>query len=287
MDLFADDEGSGVSKWRYRKDNGDWSDWKDYPPMSDETFIELDSVHGEHVIWVQYLDKAGNIQEYSDSIFLDLLRSMEEVSFRVKDDIYSEMDVYYLPSSRAFFREVFDVLIQEGSGDYRVEFEAMNARTGERQLLSMKFPLQSNESMIYRYSGGKPVCKNIYDGDKVIVKGRVRDERTGKTSGWSSGAIFCIDDTGPEGSMAINGGDEKTLEDGVELDLFASDEGAGVAAWRYKVDDGEWCEWKIYPSSKPERVIRLAKDKGVHTVFVEFKDSVGNVESLSDSIVRE
>jgi RHS repeat-associated protein len=68
LTLSASDDGSGVSKMRFRNDGGGWSAWKKYRTRKDWTLRDED---GTRTVYVRFRDLAGNVGTYMDTIKLD------------------------------------------------------------------------------------------------------------------------------------------------------------------------------------------------------------------------
>ena len=65
----TDPSGSGVTQMRFSDDGEHWTDWE---TLAESHAYTLPGTDGEHAVWVQYLDGAGNVSvEYSDAILLD------------------------------------------------------------------------------------------------------------------------------------------------------------------------------------------------------------------------
>lgn len=65
----SDGSGSGVSQMRFSNSSPDWGEWEAYAP---ERAWRLTDGSGSKTVYVQFQDTAGNISEYSVSIFVDL-----------------------------------------------------------------------------------------------------------------------------------------------------------------------------------------------------------------------
>ncbi|GAI18252.1 unnamed protein product, partial [marine sediment metagenome] len=93
--------------------------------------------------------------------------------------------------------------------------------------------------------------------------------------------IFIVDTTPPSGSLSINGGATYTNSQSVTLTLSAED----AAQMHFSNDDVSWTSWESYATSKSWT---LSSGDGKKTVYVEFKDSTGNVSKThSDTIILD
>lgn len=68
LTISAADTLSGVSQMRLSNDNLNWTTWEIYAPNISWT---LTTGEGTKTVYVQFLDNAGNISSYSDSIIVD------------------------------------------------------------------------------------------------------------------------------------------------------------------------------------------------------------------------
>ncbi|TKJ47080.1 hypothetical protein CEE34_05580 [Candidatus Aerophobetes bacterium Ae_b3a] len=92
---------------------------------------------------------------------------------------------------------------------------------------------------------------------------------------------FLVDTTSPAGSILINGGASYTNSQSVTLSLSAEN----AAQMHFSNDNASWSSWESYSSS---RSWTLSSGDGEKTVYVQFKDSVGNLsETYSDTIILD
>ncbi len=101
------------------------------------------------------------------------------------------------------------------------------------------------------------------------------------TSGWSN-SVLLNDTLAPTGSVVINSGDSYTTSRNVNLTLSATDNSGTVNLMRFSNDASNWTSWQSYGSSKSWT---LSEGNEIKTVYVQFRDSVGNVSNYSDDIV--
>jgi hypothetical protein len=93
--------------------------------------------------------------------------------------------------------------------------------------------------------------------------------------------VFVRDAVPPVGSVRINGGAAYTDTTNVVLSLVASDNRGTVAGSRYSNDGSNWMGWEGYTTNK---LWSLTAGDGSKTVFVQFKDDMGNIATCSASI---
>jgi len=92
---------------------------------------------------------------------------------------------------------------------------------------------------------------------------------------------FLVDTTSPTGTFSINSGATYTNSQWVTLILSADN----AAEMHFSNDNPSWSSWEPYATSKSWTLI---SGDGTKTVYVQFKDSVGNVsETYSDTIILD
>jgi hypothetical protein len=88
---------------------------------------------------------------------------------------------------------------------------------------------------------------------------------------------------GPTGTIKINAGSAATNKLTTNLTLSATDPD-GVAQMRFHNDSGSWTAWEPYATTK---TWTLRNAQGIRTVFVQYKDTKGNVSgetAIKDTI---
>jgi hypothetical protein len=101
----------------------------------------------------------------------------------------------------------------------------------------------------------------------------------------NTAAEYCVslvrDAVPPVGSVWINGGAAYTDSTNVLLSLVASDNRGTVAGARYSNDGSNWTGWEGYTTNKSWSP---TPGDGPKTVFVQFKDDIGNIATCSAKI---
>lgn len=92
-----------------------------------------------------------------------------------------------------------------------------------------------------------------------------------------------LDQTPPEGTVAIDGGRGYTRQRGVTLSLPATDARAGVGTMRLRNDAGSFGFWRPYAAT---RAWVIGEAEGLHTVEVQYRDLVGNVSMNCSATVN-
>lgn len=110
-------------------------------------------------------------------------------------------------------------------------------------------------------------------------------DSSGNTSGSYNDGITVADDTAPTGSISINAGAATTNNLSATLTIAATDdfESAGSLQMQVSNDSGfSGASWEAYSTSK---IWTLTSGTGTKTVYVRFKDSIGNTSgSYNDTI---
>jgi len=107
-------------------------------------------------------------------------------------------------------------------------------------------------------------------------------------TGASDGASARTSDaTAPTGTISINSGATYATSTAVTLTLSASDgSGSGVAQMQFSNNNSTWSGWEAYGTSK---IWTLPVANGARTVYVQYKDTAGNVSAgnISDGITLD
>lgn len=93
------------------------------------------------------------------------------------------------------------------------------------------------------------------------------------------------DTTGPSGCISINSDSAVTTSETVSLSIYASDLGAATEMIIANATDFSGEAWEPYTTS---RIWTLAGGDGIKTVYIKFKDTVGNESTAySDTIILD
>ena len=86
----------------------------------------------------------------------------------------------------------------------------------------------------------------------------------------------------PTGSIVINDGAESTVLETVTLRLASSGRVSPVTSMQLSKDGVNWYPWESVTTTRSAKLVGV----GVNTVYVRFRDSLGNVsQDYSDTIV--
>lgn len=143
----------------------------------------------------------------------------------------------------------------------------------------------------YRLNGG-----SVTAGTVIVVPQPASGTQTHSLVWWSEDyagnveeqktADFTVtsDTTAPTGSISIREGATYTQTQYVPLTLSASDDGgSGVSQMRFSNNNSTWSTWEAYATSKSSWT--LTSGNGAKTVWVQYRDTAGNVSTYSDGIV--
>jgi hypothetical protein len=123
------------------------------------------------------------------------------------------------------------------------------------------------------------------DGLKTVYV-QFRDA-AGRVSTAEISDTITLDESAPTGTVSIDGGAAHATAAGVTLDLTSDDgTGSGVADMQFSDDNATWSGWEAVAATK---AWTLPGTDGVKTVYVQFRDTAGNVSSveISDAILLD
>ncbi len=100
----------------------------------------------------------------------------------------------------------------------------------------------------------------------------------------TASASIILDTTAPTASISIDNGAIGCNTTSVTLTLSASDATSGVYQMRFSNDDSTWSSWVAYSTSSSWT---LSTGTGTKTVYAQFSDNVGNVSTVSASIIYD
>ncbi len=131
-------------------------------------------------------------------------------------------------------------------------------------------------TIYYTTDGSEPtVSSNIYS-TAIAITSTKTIKYFAKDAAGNGEAIrtqtFTIDTAGPTGTIGISGGLVRTNNTSITLNLTATD-GAGITEMTFSNDDLRWSAAESYAATKSWT---LPMGDGPKTIYVKFKDGVGN-----------
>jgi uncharacterized protein (AIM24 family) len=255
LTLNADDSGgSGVWQMRFSNDQISWSGWEGYSASKAWTIPTGD---GTKQVYAQYRDYLGyESTPSSDSIILDTVPPSGSVDINSGSAYTSSPEVTLsLTASDG-----------GGSGVTRMRFSNDGAAWSDWQ----------------DFNTAKSWSLNAEDGEKYVYV--QFEDAAGNRSSSASDSIH-LDTSPPSGSVQINNGDAYTGSTSVDLVLSANDgSGIGVSQMRFSNDSATWSEWQSYSTSE---TWETTSGDGTKTVYVQYRDSLGNYDTYSDTIIMD
>jgi len=154
--------------------------------------------------------------------------------------------------------------------------------TGANPITGMQFSKDGVYFFPYEpYAATRNVTLLPGEGVRTIYA-RFMDS-AGNVSQIHSDSIF-VDKTAPSGTVTIKGGAALTNSLGAPLTLTADDLN-GVSSMQFSKDGVHYFAWEPFSAS---RTVTLPAGDGTKTIYVRFKDSVGNVSApVTDSITLD
>lgn len=242
---------NGVAQMRARDLGQGWTAWEPYAPA--RAWV-LPAPDGAKTVEAQFRDVAGNDSAVcGDSIILD---TTPPVGFVLIDGgaLYAAIPMVTLTLGASDLNGVTDMRCRNDGGGW-----------------APWQPYGLNASWVLTPG----------DGAKT-VSCQFRDT-PGNVGGPFTDTII-LDTTPPGGALVIDAGATYTRFPTVTLTITATDQ-IPVTQMRFSNDGAGWTPWESYAGT---RSWVLVPGDGVKTVYVEFRDAVGNVSApLADAIVLD
>ena len=245
------DTGSGLGQMRFSNDGNAWSAWQAYAASKSWA---LASGSGSRTVYAQFRDGVGNTSSsLSDTITLDTVQPTGSVNI-------NSGATYATSTSITLSLSASD----SGSGVAQMRFSNDGATWSSWESYGTSKPWTLTAG-----DGTKTVCAQYKDG-------------AGNTSQNCTDAIV-LTNSGPTGTITINGGAEYVKTTSVTLALSASGGPNRVTQMRFSNDETTWSAWESFAASKSWS---LSSEDGTKTVYAQFKDEAGRVSpSCSDTII--
>jgi hypothetical protein len=244
-------DSNGVAQMRFRQDSADWTDWEPYTTTYTWSLAMPD---GLQTLSAQVKDTPGNVSDAcADSITLD---TIPPTGFEIIN-------------GGTLYTGIPTVTLTLGASDVNGVSHMRFSNTG------------ATWSAWQAYDVSMPWVLVNGDGLKTVYV-QYRDI-PGNVGGPFTDTIT-LDTTPPGGNILINENDTYTNIPTVTLTITAAD-ASSVVDMRFSHDGITWGDWEAYASS---HVWTLSPGDGPKTVYVQFRDIVGNVsDPLADTIILD
>ena len=252
LTLNATSSTSTVSDMRFSWNGTSWFGWEGYATSRSATIPA--GADGTKTIYVQFRDLAGVVSPpYSDSIVLDRVAPTGSVTM----------------NGGALATNTLSASLTLGATDSLSPVTGMRLSWNGTNWNGWEAYATTRSAMIPAGA----------DGTRTIYV-QFRDAAGNVSASYSDGIV--LDRTGPTGSVAINGGAASTSSRLATLTLGATDTASAVTNMQFSWNGTSWYGWEPYAST---RNVTLPAGAGVKTIYVRFRDALGNVSaSFSDSI---
>lgn len=251
VNLAMTDAVSGMGTMRFSNNNSTWSAWEPYAPTK---VWMLTAGNGPKTVYVQVRDNAGNQYATSDTITAEISDAIAPTGSVVID----------ADAPR--------------TANTTVALTLSATDTGGAGLYQMRF---SNDGLSWSaweaFAAAKAWTIPAGDGTKT-VNVQYSDYVGNQSEAYADTIV--LDTTGPNGTVAIDGGAGSTDTAAVTLTLTADDPGgAGVSQMQFSNDGTSWSAWRAYAGSADWL---LEPGDGEKTVYARFRDGLGNIGPASD-----
>lgn len=271
--------------------NEGWSEWQDMDPISNSIPVIFEEVEpgGQLKAFLQVKDKAGNV--YLGTISDTIIYSTKALNLSVT--LNDNANYTNEPAVNT------KLSINGGSTVKQIRFSESDLCNPAEQNCSLT-EWQSFDGiteftrMVHRSweDGKKQICAQIQDEDANISN------------------IACdtinLDRVAPIGFMLINNNDSETNSRNITLNILADDPelpdgtpGAGGIEMRFslfednceyiansiekEICESQWTNWETYSSEKSWELLNKV---GQQTIYIQFKDAVGNISDVNNASVN-
>ena len=252
LSLAAADATSGMGDMRFSNDGADWSPWEAYA-TGDQWLLD-GAADGVKTVFAQFRDLAGNASSsVTDTIILDRTPpGAPAISINGGEPYTTDPNVTL-------------TLAAEDATEMRLSHDTETWTEWEAFAASRAWTIDSGS-----------------DGSKVVYA-QFRDAAQNPSEIVQDSIV--LDRAAPvNGSIVIENDQEYTNLLNVELALSAEDAVGVVAGMQFSNDGLTWADWTSY-SLTTTWTLSGTLD-GLRTVWVQFRDSVGNVsDTYSDTII--
>ncbi len=256
LSISATDTESSVTEMQI-SENSDFSG-SSYEPFDTTKSFNLTAGNGTKTVYIRFKDTADNESiAYSDTIIYDNA----------------------LPTGTIFIQSG---AIYTSTTSVNIELSAIDATTSVTHMilsLNSDFSGASYEA----FATSKSFTLSTGDGVKTVYV-KFRDSANNESVSYSD--PITLDTTAPNGSISINGGAANTTVVGITLSINATDTSSSVE--EMIVSESSSFSGATYESYDTSKSFTLSSDNGVKTVYIRFKDSLGNTSTTySDTITLD
>ncbi|MFC1745608.1 hypothetical protein ACFL35_16575 [Candidatus Riflebacteria bacterium] len=314
LTLSAMDAG-GVSFMTISNNNISWSIAEAYA-TSKEWRLDESGSGGMRTVWMQVRDKFGYKKTISTGIelitgggggvvtrvvFVEVedgaghkISGFDEIKMRMQDGrktVYARFIDSLDNGSISFLDTIIldrtppsGTLVING-GEPRTRYQNVTLGVSYKDNYEMDKMQFSNDEQ--NWSGMEPVdpikkwTLASGTGEKTVYV-RFTDKAGNMSSSFKNSII--IDLTGPAGSILINDDAQFTVSRAARLTIASTDP-SGVEAMQFSNDGSTWSQFETYQTSK---IWELTAGDGTKTVYVRFRDNLGNVgDASNDTIILD
>ena len=232
---------------------GPWTNWESYSAAKAWSFA-MRPASGLVGVYAQFKDAMGNSSYASDSIILDTLVPTGSL----------------LINNNAQYTNTTAVDLSLGCYDNQSGCSAMRF---------------SND--ILTWTAWEPYSTNkvwVLSGGDGIKKVYVQYKDNVSYTSESIERSIILETVAPAGSVSINSGEASTNSTFATLALSCNDPTSGCSQMRFSNDGNTWSPWEPFATNK---AWALTGGNGDKRVYIQYKDTAGNVSTFSDTIVLE
>lgn len=239
-----------VVSMRFSTDNSNWSSPEAYSWSKRYT---LPSGDGNKTVYIQLIDRYGNIGVMQRSILLDMTPPRASV-------LINNGDAYTNNTNVAV---------------------AITPDPGMTDIASIRYSLNGSAATTIAYTSSFQINVGNTDGAKAITI-RLIDGAGNESPLYSSDVT--LDTEVPIGTVAINEGAAYTTDHNVALDFTLGADVTDVVSVQFSNDNTTWSSERAYSSSMS---YTLPAGDGSKTIYVKLIDRAGNVGLAQDSIILD
>ncbi|MCR8657150.1 S-layer homology domain-containing protein [Paenibacillus endoradicis] len=249
--LIAPDTGANeIVSMRFSTDNIYWSTIESYNPSKTYT---LPSGDGNKTVYVQLLDRFGNLGVLQSSILLDMTPPTASVLINNGDEYANNINV-------------------------AIE---ITPDTGVNDIAAIRYTLNGLPPTTIAYTNSFAINVGSTNGEKEITITLI--DAAGHTSTVYRETVT-LDTLHPTGAVAINGGAAYATDAEVSLGFSLGVNVDDVVGVQFSNDDQSWSVQQSYSASTS---YTLPTGDGNKTVYVRFIDRAGNIGTAQASIVLD